>query len=55
VAPWSEARSDFPIFAGLAARLGVAPGFTAGRDEMAWLRHLYGGWRARVAARAILT
>ena len=49
VAPWGEARSDFAIFADLAAALGVAERFTEGRDEMAWLRHLYDGWRARVA------
>ena len=50
VPPWGEARSDFAIFADLAASLGVAPRFTEGRDEMAWLRQLYSGWRARVTA-----
>jgi biotin/methionine sulfoxide reductase len=50
VPPWGEARSDFAIFADLAASLGVARRFTEGRDEMAWLRHLYDGWRARVIA-----
>ena len=50
VPPWGEARSDFSIFADLAASLGIAPHFTEGRDEMAWLRHLYDGWRVRVAA-----
>ncbi len=50
VAPWGEARSDFAIFADLAASLGGAPRFTEGRDEMGWLRQLYDGWRARVAA-----
>jgi biotin/methionine sulfoxide reductase len=49
VAPWAQARSEFAIFADLAASLGVAERFTEGRDEMAWLRHLYDGWRARVA------
>ena len=49
VAPWGEARSDFAIFADLAAALGVGERFGEGRDEMAWLRHLYDGWRARVA------
>jgi len=49
VAPWGEARSDFAIFADLAAALGVDERFGEGRDEMAWLRHLYDGWRARVA------
>jgi len=45
VEPWGEARSDFAIFANLAAALGVGERFTEGRDEMAWLRHLYDGWR----------
>jgi len=49
VAPWGEARSDFAIFADLAAALGVDERFGEGRDEMAWLRHLYDGWRSRVA------
>ena len=49
VAPWGEARSDFAIFADLAAALGVGERFGEGRDEMAWLRHLYDGWRSRVA------
>lgn len=50
VQPWGEARNDFAIFAGLAAALGAGERFTEGRDEMAWLRHLYEDWRARVAA-----
>jgi biotin/methionine sulfoxide reductase len=45
VEPWGEARSDFAIFADLAAALGVGERFTEGRDEMAWLRQLYDGWR----------
>jgi len=49
VAPWGEARSDFAIFAELANALGVGEPFSEGRDEMAWLLHLYEGWRARVA------
>jgi biotin/methionine sulfoxide reductase len=51
VAPYACARSDFEIFADLASALGVAQGFTEGRDEMAWLRHLYEGWRVSVAGR----
>jgi biotin/methionine sulfoxide reductase len=47
--PWAESRSEFAIFADLAAALGVGTRFTEGRDEMAWLHHLYDGWRARVA------
>jgi biotin/methionine sulfoxide reductase len=49
VQPWGEARNDFAILSDLAAELGAGERFTEGRDEMAWLRHLYEGWRARVA------
>jgi len=49
VAPWGQARSDFAIFAELAQALGVGERFAEGRDEMAWLRHLYDGWRRRIA------
>lgn len=38
-----QARDDFAIFSGLAERLGVAAAFTEGRDEMAWVAHLYEG------------
>ena len=41
VEPLGEARNDFDIFAELAGRLGFRPAYTEGRDEMAWLRHLY--------------
>ncbi len=51
IAPLGQARSDFTIFSGLAARLGVADAFTEGRDEMAWLRHLYELTRADTAER----
>src|SRR5439155_4148386 len=51
VAPYAAARSDYDIFGDLAAALGVRERFTEGRDEMAWLEHLYEGWRATVAAR----
>jgi biotin/methionine sulfoxide reductase len=39
--PYGEARDDYAIFAGLAARLGVEDAFTEGRDVRAWLAHLY--------------
>ncbi len=48
-APAGEARDDFAIFSGLAARLGVEQRFTEGRDEEAWLRHLYTLARQRIA------
>src|SRR3546814_2118654 len=40
-APEGESRSDYDIFRGLAARLGVEGEFSEGRDEMQWLSHLY--------------
>ncbi|MBI3457492.1 MAG: molybdopterin guanine dinucleotide-containing S/N-oxide reductase [Candidatus Rokubacteria bacterium] len=52
VEPWAQARNEYDIFADLAAALGVAARFTEGRDEMAWLRHLYEGWRVKVADRS---
>ncbi|HLJ61403.1 MAG TPA: molybdopterin-dependent oxidoreductase [bacterium] len=42
VPPLFEARNDFDICAALAARLGVGPQYTEGKDEMAWLRQFYG-------------
>jgi biotin/methionine sulfoxide reductase len=48
--PVGEARSDYDIFSALAARLGVREAYTEGRDEMQWLRHLYGQWRAGLPA-----
>lgn len=41
IEPHAQARNDFDIFAGLAARLGVGEAFTEGRTEMEWLRHMY--------------
>jgi biotin/methionine sulfoxide reductase len=40
--PLHEARADFDIFADLAERLGTREAFTEGRDEMAWIREIYG-------------
>jgi biotin/methionine sulfoxide reductase len=48
IAPVGEARSDYAIFAELARRLGCDEAYTAGRDEMAWLRHLYGRWHEKL-------
>jgi biotin/methionine sulfoxide reductase len=53
VAPVGEARSDHDILAGLAARLGVGEAFTEGRDERAWLEHLYAQTHAALAAAGI--
>jgi biotin/methionine sulfoxide reductase len=52
VAPVGEARNDFSIFSELAHRLGYADTFTKGRDEMAWLRHLYEQCRHGAGANA---
>ena len=45
--PAGSARTDYEIFSGLARRLGAGEAFTAGRDEAAWLRHLYAETRKR--------
>ena len=41
IKPQHQARNDFDIFADIAERLGYRETFTEGRDEMAWIRHLY--------------
>jgi biotin/methionine sulfoxide reductase len=51
VEPYGMAGNDYDIFAALAAELGVGDGFTEGRSEMAWLHHLYEGWRASAGER----
>lgn len=48
--PYGEARDDYAIFSGLAARLGAAEAFTEGRNVRAWLAHLYERTRAGLAA-----
>ena len=53
VAPRGEARADYDIFSGLAARLGFHDGFTEGRDEAGWLRHLYDVFRQGVSEQRI--
>ena len=53
VTPRGEARDDYAIFSGLAERLGFHDGFTEGRDEAAWLRHLYDVFRQRVSEQRI--
>lgn len=52
VEPVGEARNDFDIFSGLAQRLHIAETFTQGRDENAWLRHLYEQCRHSAGANA---
>ena len=53
VEPVGEARNDFDIFAALSARLGFGEAFTEGRDEMAWLRHMYEVSRQQIAGTGI--
>ena len=53
LAPRGESRPDFEIFSGLAGRLGFAEQFTEGRDEAAWLRHLYDVFRQSVSEQRI--
>ena len=48
-----EARDDYAIFTALAERMGVREAFTEGRDEMAWVEHLYGVLRKRADSMAI--
>ena len=45
IEPVGEARNDYDIFVALAARLQCESAFSRGRDEMAWLRHIYDSWR----------
>src|SRR5262245_2280655 len=52
IAPVGEAKNDFAIFSVLAQRLGCEAAYTEGRDEMAWLRHLYDRWRERLRTNA---
>ena len=44
--PLGEARDDYDIFAGLAARLGVEEAFTEGRTSEEWVRHFYESFHA---------
>jgi biotin/methionine sulfoxide reductase len=52
VEPVGEARDDVAIFAALAQRLGYGETYTQGRDEQAWLRHLYEQMRQSAGANA---
>ena len=48
-----ESRSDYDIFTDLAEALGARKAFTEGRDESAWLAHLYAETRRRSAMNGI--
>jgi len=54
VKPFGECRNDYDIFRGIAGRLGEEEAYSAeGRDEMAWLRHLYDLSAQRAAEKSI--
>lgn len=48
-----EARDDYDIFAGIAARLGADQDYTEGLDAMGWLERLYEESRGRMAGRNV--
>ncbi len=51
--PVGQARNDVDIFTDLADRLGARGTYTEGRDEEAWLRHLWSSNEARGVADGI--
>ena len=53
IEPVGEARHDFDIFRDLARRLGCEAAFAEGRDEMAWLRAIYGAFRERAQSNLV--
>jgi len=53
IAPVGLARNDADILADIADALGYRAQFTEGRDEAAWLQHLYGTWRRACTERGI--
>lgn len=50
---FGESRSDFEVFAGLAARLGIEEAFTEGLDEMQWVQHIYTVTRDNAAGKGV--
>jgi biotin/methionine sulfoxide reductase len=53
VDPVGDARNDFDIFRDLARQLGCEEAFAEGRDESAWLRHLYESFRERAQSNLV--
>ncbi|MEM6940827.1 MAG: molybdopterin-dependent oxidoreductase [Pseudomonadota bacterium] len=41
IAPPGEIRTEFDVYAAIAAKMGNEHAFTEGRDEAGWLRHLW--------------
>jgi biotin/methionine sulfoxide reductase len=46
---FSQSRSDYDIFLGIAQQLNLADAYSEGRDEMGWVRHFYEKARNAVA------
>ncbi len=55
VKPVGEARNDYDIFAGLAARLGLEQAFTEGKDADQWLRFAWSRISFQLGKRGIDT
>lgn len=53
IPPVGQARDDYDIFAGLAARMGATDTYTEGRTSTQWIEALYADYRARAAAQGI--
>jgi biotin/methionine sulfoxide reductase len=53
IAPVDGARNDFDIFTDLARRFGCEAAYTEGRDERAWLLHLYEATRRNAMDRGV--
>jgi biotin/methionine sulfoxide reductase len=47
IPPVAQSRNDFDVFAELSGRMGFEAAYTEGRNEMEWLRHMYGQARER--------
>jgi biotin/methionine sulfoxide reductase len=54
IEPVGDSRHDFDIFADLAKRFGTFDLFTEGRDEQAWLRHIYDRARQQAAEKDVV-
>lgn len=54
VEPLHEAKSDYEIFREISKRLGFEDAYTEGRDEMAWLRHIYDAGRTKAEKKGIV-
>jgi biotin/methionine sulfoxide reductase len=53
VEPLAQARDDYDILTGLAARLGFGEAFTEGRTARQWLAYLYQRWRAELLTEGV--